>query len=86
VLYSSLFFVLLMVLIGVAKPALLFKPDGSLRPFGTRHRGAQPHTTVVSLGVVTVAAAVLSMFVFSLIDLVYETGGGGGGGGFVNKY
>lgn len=68
VIYSSLFFALTMVLIAVAKPPALFDPaTGMPRAFG-HSRG-----TVFSFGVVTVVAAVLSMYVFSMIDLVTRT-------------
>ena len=66
VLYSSVFFVLIMCLVFVSKPRLLFEKDGEVRAFGVGEG-----RTMLSLAVVTVVAAVLSMFTFSLIDLVY---------------
>ena len=67
VIYSSLFFVLTMVLIAVARPRALFRPDGRPLPLGS---GAGH--TVFPLGVVTVATAVLTLFVFAMIDMVYS--------------
>lgn len=66
VVYSTLFFVLLMTLIFVSRPSALFDPDGSVRPFGVG-----PTCTVFPLGVITVVAATLSMYTFALIDMIY---------------
>jgi hypothetical protein len=66
VVYSTLFFLLAMTLVLVSKPPPLFSPEGHVRPFGVG-----PHSTVYPLGVVTVVVAVLSMFIFTLIDVVY---------------
>jgi hypothetical protein len=66
VVYSVLFYILLMTLVIVSKPRMLFDPNGSVRVFGV----GKKHT-VFPLGVVAVVAAVLSMYTFSLIDLVY---------------
>ena len=66
VIYSTLFFVLLMTLIFVSRPAALFYQDGVVRPFGVG-----PTRTVFPLGVITVVAATLSMYTFSMIDMIY---------------
>lgn len=66
VVYSSLFFVLIMALVLIAKPPWIFTSDGVAKPFGV---GGQ--RTIVPLGVVTVLTAVLSMYTFTLIDTVY---------------
>jgi hypothetical protein len=66
VLYSAFFFVLVMCLVYVAKPSAVFDDAGRPRPFGVGDNG-----TMVPLGVVTVVAAVLGMYLFSLVDLVY---------------
>ena len=66
--YAAAFFALLMALIVLARPALVFRPDGTPRPFGVAAAGAEG-ATVYSLGVVTVVAAVLSLFLFTVIDV-----------------
>ena len=66
VLYSAFFFVLVMCLVYVAKPGAVFDQDGTPKPFGVGE-GA----TMIPMGVVTVLAAVLRMYLFSLVDLVY---------------
>lgn len=74
VLYSALLFLLVMGLLVAVRPAAFFAPDGRVRPFGLGAAGAAEggaETTAVPLGAVTVIAAVLSMFVFSLIDVAY---------------
>lgn len=69
--YSALFFVLVMVLVFVAKPSFVFGAgveggaSSALRPFGV-----EPGQTLFPLGVLTVVAAVGSFFVFSLVDVV----------------
>jgi hypothetical protein len=78
VVYSSLFFALTMALLAVSKPSALFASDGSVRPFGFAKEGEaeaeaddEAQGTVFPLGVVVVVAAVLSMYMFSMIDLIY---------------
>ena len=68
VVYSCLFFVLTMALVMVARPRALFDESGRPRPFGTG-----PGTTVFPFGVVVVVSAVLSMYVFVMIDLIWGT-------------
>ena len=69
VIYSSLFFVLTMLLLLVARPRALFEPDGRAREFGT---GGVDGRTVFPVGVVVVLAAVLSMYTFAMIDVVFR--------------
>jgi hypothetical protein len=66
VIYSIAFFVLIMILLTISKPSAVFAPDGSVRPFGVGQDG-----TVFPLGVVTVVVAVMAMYTFSMIDLLY---------------
>lgn len=74
VLYSATFFVLLMALLIMARPSLIFRPDGTLRRFGVTgtdgEADARDPPTLSSLAVVTVAAAVISAFTFTLIDVI----------------
>ena len=70
VIYSVLFFVLIMSLVIISKPSLLFDSDHTLRPFGVgMTNGERP--TLFPLGVVTAITAVASMFIFTLIDVLY---------------
>jgi hypothetical protein len=66
VIYSSLFFALTMLLIAVARPRALFDLGGRPIPMGSG-----PGRTVFPLGVITVIAAALSLYVFAMIDILY---------------
>lgn len=66
IIYSILFYVLLIILIILAKPSVMFERDGSLKQFGIGD-----DKTMFSLGVFTVVLAVLSFYVFCMIDLIF---------------
>lgn len=66
VLYSTLFFVLASLLVILSKPNFVFTPDGQLRAFGLG-----PGATVFPLGVLVAVMAMLSFYVFAVIDLVF---------------
>ncbi len=66
VIYSLLFFGLLMLLIFVSKPSHLFAPDGNVKPYGVGEG-----KTVISLGVLTVLSAICSFYVFALLDVIF---------------
>lgn len=68
VIYAILFYVLLVVLISLAKPSIMFDTDGSVKPFGIGY-----DKTMFSLGVFTVVLAVLSFYIFCLIDLIFAS-------------
>lgn len=68
VIYSLLFYVLVVLLVVVAKPNLMFSADGNVRPFGV---GSEENKTVFSLGVAVVCMAIVSFYIFALIDLVF---------------
>ena len=72
VIYSTLFFVLTMLLIIVARPKGLFEPSGRAKEFGTGGGGDQQGRTVFPIGVVVVLVAVLSLYTFAMIDLVFN--------------
>ena len=66
VIYSVIFFALSSLLIILSKPPFIFAQDGSLRPFGVG-----PDKSVFPLGVVVVTLAILSFYIFCIIDLVF---------------
>lgn len=68
VIYATLFYVLLIVLIVISKPSILFNIDGSIKPFGIGEE-----KTMFSLGVFTVVISILSFYVFCLIDLIFQS-------------
>lgn len=66
--YSIVFYVLVIVLIIITKPAWLFQDDGQVRNFGL---GTQQ--TVFSLGVIVVALAVVAYYLFAMIDIIFTS-------------
>lgn len=64
--YASLFYLLLIILIIVTKPIVIFDERGNVRPFGIGQ-----HKTIFSLGVVVVALSVISFYIFCIIDLIF---------------
>ena len=77
VFYATIFFILVMVLVFVVKPKPLFSEAGPadkvVTPFGFdgNTMKSTESATLFSLGVVTILVAVISMFIFGLIDVVY---------------
>ena len=66
IVYSIVFYVLLMVLIAISKPSVIFEKDGSLKLFGVGY-----DKTMFSFGVFSVVLAIVSFYVFCIIDLVF---------------
>ena len=66
VIYSILFYVLVMMLIVVSRPSVIFERDGSMKPFGVGM-----DKTMFSMGVFAVVLAIMSFYVFCIIDLVF---------------
>lgn len=66
-LYSIVFFILLITLIHISKPSIIFDKNGEIRPFGI---GKQK--TMFSFGVFTVVLAILSFYFFCVIDIIFK--------------
>ena len=66
IVYSIVFYVLLMMLIVLSKPSVVFEYDGTLKTFGIGY-----DKTMFSFGVFSVVLAVLSFYIFCIIDLVF---------------
>jgi hypothetical protein len=66
VVYATLFYVLVIMLVMVLKPTFIFDEYGNIRPFGVGN-----DKTLFSLGVITVATAILSFYLFCIIDLIF---------------
>lgn len=66
IVYSVLFYVMTMTLLVISKPKSIFDRDGSMRAFGVGE-----DKTLFSMGVYTVVLAVMSFYVFCVIDLVF---------------
>lgn len=66
ILYAILFYVLLILLLVMAKPSIMFDRDGSIRPFGVGEE-----KTMFSVGVFSVVLALVSYYVFCLVDMIF---------------
>lgn len=67
IIYSILFYILVIVLIIVSKPNIVFDENQHIRQFGFGD-----NKTLFSLGVFTVVLALLSYYIFALIDVLFE--------------
>ena len=68
VVYSILFYVLLIILIILAKPSIMFHSNGNIKLFGVGE-----HKTMFSLGVASIVLAIASFYIFCLIDLIFAS-------------
>lgn len=66
-LYSIVFFILLITLVHMSKVAIIFDKEGQLRPFGIGNE-----KTMFSFGVFTVVLAILSFYFFCVIDVIFK--------------
>lgn len=67
VVYSVMFYILLMILIVLSKPSLMFTTNGKIKEFGI-----SDDKTMISLGVFTVLSAIVSFYIFCIIDLIFK--------------
>lgn len=69
IIYSVLFYVLLMILVVLSKPSFIFKENNGaeLKPFGI---GADK--TMFSFGVFAVVMAIVSFYLFAVIDMIFS--------------
>ena len=66
-LYSIVFFILLITLVHMSKLSIIFDKDGKIRPFGIGDE-----KTMFSFGVFTVVLAILSFYFFCVIDVIFK--------------
>lgn len=66
-LYSIVFFILLITLVHMSQLSVIFDKDGKLRPFGIGD-----NKTMFSFGVFTVVLAILSFYFFCVIDIIFK--------------
>ena len=71
VIYSLLFYLLAILLIIVAKPSTVFLNDGKIKAFGVGSDADGQPKTVFSLGVFVLVLAVVSFYIFSVIDVIF---------------
>ena len=66
VLYSVAFYVLTIMLVFISKPRLIFDENERIKLFGIGY-----NKTLFSFGVFTVSLALISFYVFAIIDVVF---------------
>lgn len=67
VVYSVLFYALLMILILTVKPSIMFTNNKEIKQFGVSEE-----KTMFSLGVFTVVIAIISFYTFCIIDIIFK--------------
>ena len=67
VIYSIVFYILLMILIIVSKPSIMFTKSNEVKEFGI-----SDEKTMFSLGVFTVVIAIISFYIFCIIDIIFR--------------
>jgi len=66
ILYSIIFFTLLMLLVVVIRPKIMFDNNLQMKSFGINK-----NETIYSFGLFTVVSAILSFYLFCLIDMIF---------------
>lgn len=67
VIYSVVFFILLLILLYTSKSSIMFEKDGKeIKKFGLGH-----DQTLFSFGIFTIVLAIASFYLFCIIDLVF---------------
>lgn len=66
IIYSILFYVLFVILIILARPSIMFEKNGEIKQFGVK----DSDKTLFSFGVFTVIIAIISFYIFAMIDLL----------------
>jgi hypothetical protein len=67
-LYATVFFILIVMLIYTSKPSLVFDTNGNIRAFGIGD-----DKTMFSFGVFTIVLAILSFYFFCVIDVIFKS-------------
>ncbi len=67
IIYSTLFFILLSCLLVLIKPSVMFDKDRNIKQFGIGE-----DKTMFSFGVCVVVIAVLSFYLFCIIDMIFD--------------
>lgn len=65
--YTVIFYLLLMVIIFMQKPRIIFNEDNSLKNFGFGE-----NQTLYSMGTFSIVIAIISFYIFALIDYIFN--------------
>ena len=66
IIYSVTFYILLIILISILKPEIMFNKDGDIISFGLNK-----NETLYSFGVFSVLSAIVTFYLFCIIDLIF---------------
>lgn len=64
--YSIVFYLLVMAVVLLSKPAMMFDEKGEVRSYGVGNSN-----TVFSLGVMSIVMAILCYYLFAMIDFIF---------------
>lgn len=64
--YSVLFYILVMVLVYIARPSFAFDHNGKAKSFGL-----DDMHTIYPLGVLSVVAAIKCFYMFAILDMIF---------------
>ncbi len=67
IIYSVMFYLMVISLVILTKPQLMFDSNGNILPFGIGE-----DKTMISFGVLTVVLAIVSFYIFCFIDLIFD--------------
>ena len=70
VVYSVMFFILLLTLLYMCKSSIMFEKNGKMKPFGLNSE-----QTLFSFGIFTIVLAIASFYLFCIIDLLFGNSG-----------
>ena len=65
--YSTVFYILTILLVMLSKPSIMFNEDGQIKQFGV----GNDNKTIISLGVANGVLALFSFYVFTVIDVIF---------------
>lgn len=68
IIYSILFYILFIILIVLAQPSIMFEKNGEIKGFGV----GDEKRTIFSFGVFTIVIAIISFYIFALIDVIFK--------------
>ncbi len=67
IIYSIIFFCLLMILILLIKPKVMFTKKNKFKNFGIKK-----DETIYSIGVFTIITSILTFYIFCWIDMIFS--------------
>lgn len=66
--FSIIVFILSMILMFIVKPKIAFDENGDIRKFGVHSK----KDTIYSIGVISMVMAIVTFYLFCLIDLMFN--------------